>query len=50
MKLQELSKEEQMAISGGDTNSNSIWYFLGLVFHGFYEGAKHGGYAACKCP
>ena len=50
MNVQDLSNEELMAICGGDTNSNSIWHFIGLIFHGYYEGAKSGGFSACKCP
>jgi hypothetical protein len=53
MKLQELSIEEQRAIFGGSEASDSIWSAIGFALHSivaFYEGAKAGGYAQCKCP
>jgi hypothetical protein len=53
MNLQELSKEEQMAIFGGNEASDAIWSAIGFTLHAigaFFEGAKSGGYAQCKCP
>jgi len=46
--FQELSKNEALEINGG----GPAWKWLGQVvrsFQCFIEGAKEGGYAACKC-
>lgn len=53
MKLQELNKNEQMAVNGGGEASDAFWTLLGMTLRAiwcFSEGAKDGGYANCKCP
>lgn len=53
MKFQELPKEELTGINGGSEVSDSFWSIVGFIAHAFVafsQGAKYGGYAACKCP